>query len=664
MPDPTRAELARRELARRELARREQSTATPTEEAPTTPTPSTAPSDPLGIGHLSSALRGGLEFNSFNKSSELTAGLAAGAYAAAKGLRGLFGSVPEGAPSVSDVYHRIRDNEERLTAEAFDRHPGTFIGAGMGSAIALPNPLGKVKVGGQVASAAIQGALGGALGAAGEGGGLSGIVKGAALGGGLGFAAGKLGEKVAARAERAAKRAADAAEATKIEAAVAERPLAIAARKEAIRVGREAEAAAKAGRRTAQTALEEAADVARAARQELVDRAAAAPTKDKALILAGLEGKQKVLGGAERARARATELFMEPLAGEPGETVLGKALSLPVEGRVGFAQGLREAVGAQLGEFRDLLASSPEVQLSRNAVEEGLNSAFTRRGPLTSAQERTAQGVRDLLGELSGDADTLTPIALRQAIREASDQLRTQAGQKQGPSPWVLRQAERVLTDFEKGLVRDNLGPELFDQYSDALRRYGLFSDLEMGARVQLGRVNALKPALTLPRAPRIERGPIPELPPVPRFTPPPEVPQVPGAERLSELRKAFEPTAGRKLAAHAAETLGGAVGAVAGSHAIPGMSIGGAFVGAGLGRQVMHSTVTKRLLQTPTLQALEERSAAAASRAQLEGQLLRALQKAKPQLLFTSAPQSDSSSLSQHLYDFQQQRRENERTP
>lgn len=118
-----------------------------------------------------SAGRGSLAYGSFNFGDEISAGVGAGLYGLAKGVRSILpGGVPEDAPSVGDVYSRILEGERTAYDSAAAAHPAYYHGAGIAtSALQVPGvaKLGQLSNAARIAKLAQQGAITAGLASAG-----------------------------------------------------------------------------------------------------------------------------------------------------------------------------------------------------------------------------------------------------------------------------------------------------------------------------------------------------------------------------------------------------------------------------------------------------------------------------------------------------------------
>lgn len=115
--------------------------------------------------------RGSLAYGSFNFGDEISAGVGAGLYGLAKGVRSILpGGVPEGAPSVGEVYDRILEGERTAYESAAAAHPLAYHGAGIAtSALQVPGvaKVGQLSNAARIAQLAATGATTAGLAAAG-----------------------------------------------------------------------------------------------------------------------------------------------------------------------------------------------------------------------------------------------------------------------------------------------------------------------------------------------------------------------------------------------------------------------------------------------------------------------------------------------------------------
>jgi len=167
-----------------------------------------------------SALRGFTSYGAREFGDEIAAGIGAGLYGAARTVRGLLpGGVPEGSPSMADVFTQILEGERTANESAKSSHPLAYHGTGI-AASALQTPgvagVGSLSAPARIAALAASGGLQGALTGAGAAeGGIIPRLSGAARGGLVGALAapagdaavrglGKLAGSIASGSEKAA----------------------------------------------------------------------------------------------------------------------------------------------------------------------------------------------------------------------------------------------------------------------------------------------------------------------------------------------------------------------------------------------------------------------------------------------------------------------------
>jgi hypothetical protein len=227
---------------------------------------------------------------------------------------------------------------------------------------------------------------------------------------------------------------------------------------------------------------------------------AAAAERENALIVSGLEGKQKTLGGAKRAKERAQALYDEPLPSDPSKRLLKEAETLTPDARLELATGLRRETGAKLGAIRDELAKA-EVTIPVGPIREQFRGAFAELP--TEVQAKALEQVDSMIGALAKDGE-LAPAALRKLIEDTeglakfgTPNLEAALGNARGR---VFQSARSVLVQNEREAISRVL-PERAPEYAEELRKYGVYSDFELGSKVFLERANKGQALLKTPKS-------------------------------------------------------------------------------------------------------------------------------------------------------------------
>jgi hypothetical protein len=239
------------------------------------------------------------------------------------------------------------------------------------------------------------------------------------------------------------------------------------------------------------------------------------PTRDKTLKLLALEGKQNKIGGPEDASELQT-LFDEPVdSGSPESArVMDQILKTTGDPKKGIelVRGLKEDAGRTLGTIREQLAATGTKVDVRPVIAEmdnafGALPAEVREQAVRQANELVLQNAKDGLIDAG---------RLRQAIENMKLPSRygttMSSGTAVAETAPVYRKARGLLLGLEKQAIQEKLPPESLGVYDQALRRYGLFSDAEIGAVEKLRRVQAGKPEINYPKPERVEL-PRPEKP-------------------------------------------------------------------------------------------------------------------------------------------------------
>ena len=229
--------------------------------------------------------------------------------------------------------------------------------------------------------------------------------------------------------------------------------------------------------------------------------------REQAVRFTGLDGKQKTLGGAKRAKDRAQALYAEPSPQDPRKTLLQQVENATPDERLEYATRLRQETGQKLGAIRDELAKVPEAGVSAEAVKQQFRGAFAELP--TEVQAKALEQVDGMIGALA-KGGKLTPAALRKLIEDTeglakfgTPNLEAALGNARGR---VFQSARGVLVANERELIAKAL-PERAGEYTEALRKYGVYSDFEMGSKVMLERANKGLVPVKEPRIPAKDRG-------------------------------------------------------------------------------------------------------------------------------------------------------------
>lgn len=549
------------------------------------------------VSRAESAYRGAVQGASLNFGDEVSAAIGAGAYGVAKGVRAVLpGGVPEDSPGVVEVYRSIRDQLRAENAEAQQANPGTYLASEIVGGVASPVPFGKGR-------ALVQGAkIGGAFAAGGSEadltqGEVGEFAQDVATGAATGAVVAKGAEAVlrggsrllGSFTQRAEGRALLARDVEAYDAAVAKLPeerAAVKAENAAAKDAAKLENAAAKEKFRADTAAAKAE--AKGATRTLQAEAQAAErveTLKNPLIRTGLEGKQKTLGGGPRAKARAQALVDEPVPGDPTKKLVDEADKLNVDQRLELATGLRRQVGAELGAIRQELAAQPEAQVSAEFLKQQFRRAFAELP--TEVQAKAIEQLDGLVGAVAKEG-YVPAAALRKLIEDAegfakfgTPNLEAALGNARGR---VFQSARAVMVAREGELVSKLLPEARAAAYTEALRKYAVYSDFEMGSKVFFDRFYKGRPTVRVPKAAPVEpvapRAVGRPTPRAPELKPEPAAPEFPGGpERLAQGRALLEPKAsmvGRAIA--------GELGARAGSFLpVPGAAYAGARAGEAL---------------------------------------------------------------------------------
>ena len=236
------------------------------------------------------------------------------------------------------------------------------------------------------------------------------------------------------------------------------------------------------------------------------ETAAAEKARELAVIRGGLDGKQSTLGGPRRAKARALALAEEPLPGDPSKKLLDAAETMTPDQRLAFATQLRQEQGQILGAVRRELAET-EAQVSAGQVREQIRGAF---GELPrEVQAKALEKLDDMIGAASKDG-VIPAGELRKLIEDAeglakfnTPNLEAALGNARGR---VFQAARGVFVGRERELISKSL-PQREKEYLEALRKYSVFSDFELGSEVILRRSNAGQKTIRYPKSDKIEPG-------------------------------------------------------------------------------------------------------------------------------------------------------------
>lgn len=470
----------------------------------------------------------------------------------------------------------------------------------------------------------------------------------AARAGKLQDAATKAGEVEAADTATAARARADYERKLRNEAGAAQRAQEIEGaetRNVAVRerAGQETEKA-RATHEDELAAYEEAKAATKTEQEAAQARAEAAvrePTPDKAVLLARLEGKAKVAGGAERNLERARALYETPVPTEDlsasvyprqslllenvepvlaAEAVEGAAprYAARVEASEKSLQGaerLRQAAGQRLSA---LLSQELEGTGATIPVADIITPLGRELGDWPSqARQNAAEWVAENIQGRAGETGALTPAALGALIRDLSEQgfaspnLEATLGNR---AKQLFRAARRLAVLAAERAFEEHL-PEALPVYRDLRRLAGTAKDLERGARVGLERATSRQEPIKFPKAEKIPTEEIPPPPGAPKAVEPalepvpesfaPEKAPVAGTPspdevaRIDTLRKevtaAAKPSFRDNMAKASIVALGSAGGVAAGFPlaGYPGAVAGGT-VGTAYGLELARNWIRK----------------------------------------------------------------------
>lgn len=501
----------------------------PYEPAPDEP----APTQNRGV--VESAARGAVRSTMLGSFADEAYGLGgAAAYGLAKGARSVLpGGVPDDAPSVGDVYRQIKGQYNQGDAES---QPVPY-GAGMaGGLVAQAGPkniidmlrslpklaenapavlrglltpeAAKDALKGVVAGTA-QGAVTG-LGASdadltrGEFGQAAqdtagGAIVGGALGGGLGAATGAYRGGLRAKAQEAGDAAGKVKKLQSFEKANSDHDLAVAKIREENR-------GAKDLQRTLEKAAKEKAAADTAAMQRSAEDAARRPTRDKAVSLLGLEGKQNKFGGPQEARKLAQKLYDEPFPDGSGQSWVEKMNSKSPEDAADFIVKFRKTTGHDLGTIRDELAKIPEAKVGAKALKAKLKGSLER---LPAEVERQARNELDAIVNRAASGGDVSAAGLRKVIEDIEDSaglgtsnLSTILGDK---ADRMLMRARGAAVGEEKALVAKHLVDKQ-PQYEKLLDQFGKAKAVELGANEKISRLNRNQQPVRSPKAEKVAK--------------------------------------------------------------------------------------------------------------------------------------------------------------
>jgi len=245
----------------------------------------------------------------------------------------------------------------------------------------------------------------------------------------------------------------------------------------------------------------------------IADAQAQVPDETNILRLLGLETKQKALGGPGRAAEVGKRLLDRQ--GPDGRRVVESLMEKNPAAGLAWTRAQLKETGSKLGGVRDELAARGASVRAQKVLDDF--SQLFEDLP-SDARMKAIEYIRGLVGDLSDPAGSISSRAVRKIVEDAgrggysTGLLETSMGDR---AKDVYRQAYRVFSDYEKGLVREVV-PEMADDYLRALADYRDLKHLRMGANVKLGRLQQGMDPVNLPRAKDV---PVPEQ--LPRPLPP-----------------------------------------------------------------------------------------------------------------------------------------------
>lgn len=224
---------------------------------------------------------------------------------------------------------------------------------------------------------------------------------------------------------------------------------------------------------------------------------AAQKARDQALVLAGLEGKQRTLGGGRRAQEAGHAIYDEQLPG--GERLIDELVTQAPDKSLALTEGLRNAEGKVLGGVRERLASLPTASVDpaalKTAMAQKLTSLPTEARAAATAELDRMIDSRLVNGQLPADGLRSVLDELTKLGKFGAPNLQAALGNK---NAMPFQRAYGPAVEAEKGLVGKHFPDELA-QYEEALRKYGIFDKAAMGADVKFQRANKGQPPIKEP---------------------------------------------------------------------------------------------------------------------------------------------------------------------
>lgn len=216
------------------------------------------------------------------------------------------------------------------------------------------------------------------------------------------------------------------------------------------------------------------------------------PTRDQALVYAGLEGDTAKMGGARRAVEKAQALFDEPMVDMgPGSSALRELNKLPVAERGVVTKGQVDKKGAEFGEVLSGL-DKKGATVPRPAVLKDLKAG---PGGIMSLEER--EMLREVIKQVKKHGGT--GIRRGQQTEDAffpteAKVLLDDIGKTKGGGR-IPAFARRVLVKHLDEAAKAKLTGEEFTNFKGIAKSYGRWKDLDRGSVNLLKRYSTAKDA-------------------------------------------------------------------------------------------------------------------------------------------------------------------------
>lgn len=283
--------------------------------------------------------------------------------------------------------------------------------------------------------------------------------------------------------------------------------------------------AANKARQFETVAAKEAAREAAAARNAAAVRAAELETRkvtrDRAIYVTGLKGKEKEYGGFRETRKAAESIWDEPLPGEPGTSLARDTADMTPELRRDYAEKIRKAESNAIGASREEIRARSSTRVPSDTVKADIRAQLGK-GRGTKDTRAVLRELDKTIDELAADG-TIGADDFQSLVDEMVDLAKPNSRPALEGRVGAARvkhaadTARAIFRGQRDRIVKQDMGEEFAGTYAEQLRRFGVYKDFERGAESVGRKGDRPAPKVVKPEKVRPEKVPAPELEAVPK---------------------------------------------------------------------------------------------------------------------------------------------------